>query len=195
MIKIKCLTVCAAILLPLSTFASSGANADEILTYTGNDFTAAYTPYTTSMSVTATITLADPLGASFSGDVDPLSFTIMDGVQTITESTYNEESGADTFDFQTTPEGQISGWSISVRAGSINDSSVINITSSFGDGTNNARGGVGSVGVPGVWSTTISTPDNPRSDSAVDGIGWWGVSTVAMTSGPGRSRSTSRTIG
>jgi hypothetical protein len=159
MIKIKCLTVCAAILLPLSTFASSGANADEILTYTGNDFTAAYTPYTTSMSVTATITLADPLGASFSGDVDPLSFTIMDGVQTITESTYNEEAGADTFDFQTTPEGQISGWSISVRAGSINDSSVINITSSFGDGTNNARGGVGSVGVPGVWSTTISTPE------------------------------------
>ncbi len=42
---------------------------------------------------------------------------------------------------------------------------------------------------------TMSTPASPRRGSAVVGIGCCGVATMAMTSGAGRSRSTSRTIG
>ena len=47
----------------------------------------------------------------------------------------------------------------------------------------------------GPASMTMSTPPRPRSDSGVVGTGCRGVATMAMTSGAGRSRSTSRTIG
>jgi hypothetical protein len=52
-------------------------------TYTGHDFTAASGAYTTSDSVTASVTLSQPLGPNFAGVVTPVSFTISDGRDTI----------------------------------------------------------------------------------------------------------------
>src|SRR5438477_4971362 len=52
--------------------------------YTGNPFTSAIPPYTTSMFVTGMVTLARPLPPNFSGTVHPTAFTFSDGVQTIT---------------------------------------------------------------------------------------------------------------
>ena len=52
--------------------------------YTGNHFTDVCGPYTTSMFVTAMVTLAGPLGANMPlTDVTPIAFTFFDGVQTI----------------------------------------------------------------------------------------------------------------
>jgi hypothetical protein len=43
-------------------------------------------PYTGTDKVTARITLANPLGASFNGSVTPIAFTVSDGVHTFTQS-------------------------------------------------------------------------------------------------------------
>jgi hypothetical protein len=54
--------------------------------YTGNHFTDAHGPYTTSDFVTAMVTLAGPLGANMPlTEVHPIAFTVTDGVQTITQ--------------------------------------------------------------------------------------------------------------
>jgi hypothetical protein len=78
--------------------------------YTGNPFTFAVSPYTTSDFVTAMITLASPLAPNFSGHVTPTAFALFDGVQTITNLHF---SSADFF-FRTGPKGQITGWDVFV---------------------------------------------------------------------------------
>lgn len=52
----------AVIVQGLALLDLSGAHADVILTYTGNDFTIFTAPYTATDKVTASITLANPLG-------------------------------------------------------------------------------------------------------------------------------------
>ena len=55
--------------------------------YIGNHFTDVSGLYTTSDFVTATITLAGPLGANMPlTEVTPIAFTMSDGVQTITDT-------------------------------------------------------------------------------------------------------------
>jgi hypothetical protein len=79
--------------------------------YTGNHFTDVSGPYTTSMFVTAMVTLAGPLPANFEGFVTPLAFTFSDGVQTITNLISNSFTF---FEFFTGPTGQIERWEVSV---------------------------------------------------------------------------------
>jgi len=56
-------------------------------TYTGNHFTNVSGLYTTSDFLTATITLAGPLGANENfTQVTPIVFKLSDGVQTITQA-------------------------------------------------------------------------------------------------------------
>ena len=104
----------AAMLLPIS-----GAKADVVYTYIGNDFTVFTSPYNGTDSVTATITLASPLGNSLElGGVTPVNYTISDGVQTITEAT-NTSTLAQIFDLGTDSTGNIIQWEIVVIADDI----------------------------------------------------------------------------
>src|SRR5262245_10544487 len=78
--------------------------------YTGNPFTNVGGQYTTSMFVTAMVTLASPLGANhdLSTPVTVISFTISDGVQTLTSGF------VENFSFGTGPTGMITLWDVAV---------------------------------------------------------------------------------
>ena len=79
--------------------------------YTGNPFTFASPPYSTSDFVTAMVTLASPLGPNMPLTmVTPLAFSLFDGVQTIT----NLNATSSTFQFATGPTGMILNWDIRV---------------------------------------------------------------------------------
>jgi hypothetical protein len=77
----------------LALLGLSAANANVILTYIGNAFTAILppgppNPYTSTDKVTASITLANPLGNNLnSASVTPPGFSVSDGVQTISDAT------------------------------------------------------------------------------------------------------------
>jgi hypothetical protein len=80
--------------------------------YTGNPFTFADAPYTTSDFVTALVTLAAPLAPNMPlTPVTPTAFTLSDGVMTITNLS---PSGADpsVFEFQTNGTGEITMWRV-----------------------------------------------------------------------------------
>src|SRR5215510_10430913 len=79
--------------------------------YTGNPFTFASPPYSTSDFVTAMVTLASPLGPNMPLTmVTPLAFSLSDGQQTIT----NLNATSFTFQFATGPTGMILNWDIRV---------------------------------------------------------------------------------
>jgi hypothetical protein len=78
--------IVGAVLLVTLAFTSF-ANAITTYTYTGNNYTVAMAPFTTSMSIDGSFTLADPLGPNMAvtqiaGDV--LDFSFNNGVFTFT---------------------------------------------------------------------------------------------------------------
>jgi hypothetical protein len=105
------LFVAAPLALVLTIYS---AHADVIYTYTGNDFTIANSPYTTTEKVTATVELSNPLGDSVTDvDVAPVSFVINDGQQVITNTTAGLIPSF--FTFSTGPDGQIIGWEVTAQ--------------------------------------------------------------------------------
>jgi hypothetical protein len=116
-------TLCLTLL-----FLPSVASADEILTYTGHDYTRFYfaesegfclgvcnPPYTTSMYETATIDLGEPLPDSSDVVVTPVSFTLNqfnDGgyITNLTLTPYFYSY----FEFITGADGAIIGWDVRV---------------------------------------------------------------------------------
>jgi hypothetical protein len=141
--------------------------------YTGNHFIDVAGPgYTTSMSVTGMVTLANPLppnfGGTFGGPVTPTSFTFFDGVQTLTIANTAE------FDirFVTDATGNIIGWSVELigqcsayTPTSIGTRSIAPLPPSSDKGiyTDVHRGELGWARVlwfPGHWSGPLATaPD------------------------------------
>ena len=92
-------------------FTAFKANASVIYTYTGNNFTSATDPYTTDMNVTLQFETAIPLtgtGAMTNVSADILSYTMFDGIKTLTE----EDSVIDVFMNIDTTTGQPTEWSI-----------------------------------------------------------------------------------
>jgi hypothetical protein len=85
-----------------------GLEAGTIYTYTGNDFTVAFAPYTRSDFVTVSVTLSSPLPYN-SGltEYTPTAFSFSDGVDTLTNSTPDIDS--DGFYFATA-NGVITTW-------------------------------------------------------------------------------------
>ena len=105
----------------LSALGTARAGASAVYTYTGNDFTfflsprGSANPYTTSDRVTASIVLSTALGDNLAFmNVAPTSFSISDGVNTITQA-----SGGSTnlFKFSTNASGRITDWNIDVENG------------------------------------------------------------------------------
>ena len=86
----------------LSALGAASASADVIYSYTGDFFDEAVSPYTKSDSVTASVTLSTALGDNLSfTSVTPVSFTLFDGVQTLT----NSNSSTSLFQFSTDAKG------------------------------------------------------------------------------------------
>ncbi len=128
--------------------------------YTGNTFTNATAPYTTSDKVTVSVTLSMPLGNSFSGSVSPIAFSFSDGVQTIT----NLNAIFSQFIFATSPSGAIETWNL---AASVNPGFNIVTSNEPGsqvfDGTAIQNSGHGSnSNNPGTW-TVAAAPDGGTS--------------------------------
>jgi len=99
------------------------ARADTIYTYTGNDFTQAPGPYTTTDFVTVTIDLATALGPNYGSNTiaadDIVSFSFSDGVQTLTSTTPGFSA---TFnDIVTGATGDIISWDINIQNASDTD--------------------------------------------------------------------------
>jgi hypothetical protein len=155
--------------------------ADPITyTYTGNDYTAAGTPYTTAMSFTASFTFASPLApdTEYDGTVTPTAWSISDGVDTIT----NTSGDPLTFDAATNSAGGISSWAFEtsfteglaeVFLASFDDpSNLFGISSAFDFSCGNvtacdailaigvhAAGLAGVASDPGTWTSTSTVPE------------------------------------
>jgi hypothetical protein len=141
------------------------ANANVILTYTGNNFTSVTGVYTTSDKVTASITLANPLGNNLNlASVSPLSFTMNDGEQTLTQN-----NSLRNVQFSTDPTGVITNWDVfSAMQASIAPTLFNQIITSnaatpdgIADKGNNIflPGSASNSGNPGTWTeTTVSVP-------------------------------------
>jgi hypothetical protein len=139
----------------------SPASADTIYTYTGNDFTFASSPYTTTDMVTGTIDLSTALGDNFGpATITPVSFTFSDGVQTISNTTSSLVS-AKFLSFSTDALGNIIGWDIDLQttAGTL---LTFNVPGATADGGCEPEGcsvlstttAASNVGDAGVWATT-----------------------------------------
>ena len=77
-----------AIILGLGALAAPRANADVVYTYTGNDFTFATAPYTTTDRVIASFDLPSVLAPNLVlTTITPSAWSFTDGVQTLTQAT------------------------------------------------------------------------------------------------------------
>jgi MYXO-CTERM domain-containing protein len=152
----------------------SAANANVILTYTGNDFTDVVTPYTTSDKITATIILASALPPNqLPILVTPISFTLTDGVQTLTNQTPSVKSS---FSFDTDSTGSIDGWIIDVQTGVgafspplINTEKTGGFTTDYGQTSASVFGE--NLNDGGTWTATpVPVPAPPLSNLAALGV-------------------------
>lgn len=94
-------------------FTAFNANASTIYTHTGNNFTTVTAPYTTSMNVTLQFETASPLsgtGSMVNLSSEILSYTISDGIDTLTET----DSAIDLLMNIDTITGQPTEWAIHV---------------------------------------------------------------------------------
>jgi hypothetical protein len=159
----------ALVMLLTSQFASA-----EVYTYTGPNFTSVSGPYTTSMSVTGTITTSSPIppdqtNYSIGGLVD--SWTMSDGYNTLqgpdpgTILIANVDTnsageivggfvGAFTLPFRT-QVGDIQDWIVTDSAGPLNQGiDDLECIEDDGEGTctNNTSAGSGNVQAYGTWT-------------------------------------------
>jgi len=132
--------------------------------YTGNHFTEVSGRYTTSMFVTAMVTLAGPLGANMPlTEVTPIAFTFFDGVQTI--SSTNPDITTQFFFFATNAQGEITFWDAGVEI--LHTLPNRGIVTSNGGNPHAPPHDFGFVGPedgqnsrsPGVWSGPRLVPD------------------------------------
>jgi hypothetical protein len=145
------------------------ANANVILTYTGNDFTTFTSPYTGTDKVTASITLASPLGDNLNlTPVTPLTWSLSDGEQTFTNASDLEGSP---FRFSTDSTGTITLWNVGTTDGmngeiSTQNEPTVRDFAEFRDFLGSA-----STATPGTWTSAVQpVPAPPLSNLAAFGV-------------------------
>ena len=108
----------SAILFGIACVVLPVRAASTTYTYTGNAFNQFYgaSGDTSANFMTVSITLANPLPASFSGVVTPTAWSISDGTHTITSSTPGVIYTL--FNF-TTNGGAITSWQVNVETNSV----------------------------------------------------------------------------
>jgi hypothetical protein len=122
--RIRVLALPAAFILAVPLMAST------IYTYTGNDFTTANAPLTTSDSVTGSFTVASPLADNLNGEnIEPsaTSFSFSDGAgDTITNTTpgIGVCSCSPYIDIFTDGSGNIINWDVSLTVGELGAFSI-----------------------------------------------------------------------
>ncbi len=149
----------------------AAARADVTYSYTGNDFTATTAPYTTSDSVTGSITLTSALADNIDSFYEVpaasiVSFSFSDGQQTITNA---NAVGTEFFYFETNSSGDIIYWSWEVNLVVDLDNIITDGIVSQDDGLGIGVIDVGIMGLggeggenlydPGTW--TIGSPSAP----------------------------------
>jgi hypothetical protein len=111
---IRCSLIFTAVAALSIAYPASVQAVPTTYVYTGNPFTIATGPYSTSDFVTAMVTLANPLPPNAPlTQVTPLAFSLFDGVQTITPM----NASLATFDFATDGDGTITQWAVTAFTG------------------------------------------------------------------------------
>lgn len=140
----------------------SGANASAMISYTGNDFTSFTSPYAGTDKVTATIILANPLGPALDlASIKPVSFTLSDGIQTITQSTPGVNN--EIFVFSTNTFASPTDWKVEAFSPDVIIATE-NVTNQIQDFSDNATVTVVNGLVdnnPGTWRQPISEEPPP----------------------------------
>jgi MYXO-CTERM domain-containing protein len=160
----------AVLVQGIALLGLSAAHADVILTYTGNDFTFFTAPYSATDKVTASITLANPLGDNLNlTPVTPLAFSLSDGVQTITNAPTTTSS---IFEFTTDATGTISGWEVTAEINvQQNEVMTANNPISVIDEGLMFPNLIAVVHDAGSWTTSVSpVPAPPLSNLAALGV-------------------------
>jgi hypothetical protein len=87
------------------------ANADTTYTYTGNDYTSAQSPFTTSDSISGSFTIAT-LAPSLTNDfITPTSWSFSDGINQYT----NINGSTGIFEVTTNAQGAIEYWDVNIE--------------------------------------------------------------------------------
>lgn len=164
----------------LFSFSATVNAASTTYTYTGNNFNSVKGPYTTSDSVSGSITLADALASNLAGftTVSPTSFSFSDGINTVTNTTANVGS---LFAFKTDALGNIFQWQVSVYTGSVFTFSIATVNAPglyglddhvFVNSGNTAYGQI--LNNPGTW--TVATVPEPETYAMIlAGLGLMGA--------------------
>ena len=146
----------------VAAFCAPGATADPITYYyTGQDFTQANSPYTTSDSISGHVTMNDPLGDNLTlSSVAPTDFSFSDGI--LTFDTANVPLQDASFAFTTDGTGMITNWEIFMEYGPgegfmfTNDPGNI---SSAEDYASNTRERGENTSLPGTWTAVEAAPE------------------------------------
>jgi hypothetical protein len=161
----------ALIAQSIAIVASGAAKADVIYTYTGNDFTTANSPYTTSDKITGTITLSSALGLSLVGSsVSPLAYSFSDGIVTLASPTCCNLSSQTSFVFNTDASGNITNWNVVVQANAnANEFQTADPSSGLVFDETLTSGslvhGAENLSDPGTWSLQAATTSVPEPAS------------------------------
>lgn len=158
--RVWLLALLTALLLPAPLLA------DTTYTYTGNDFTFAVAPFTTSDSVSGWFTVAWPLPGNLStGFFTPEAFSFTDGVDTITNATATLTSSFSSF--STNTSGDITGWEVYLLLPDYNLVASESIPTSSEDLSSVATMGADNSNDPGTWTESGSTSPVPEPESLI----------------------------
>jgi hypothetical protein len=144
--------------------ASAAQAATLTYNYTGNEFTVAVSPQTTTNFVSGSFTLPAALGDNlFNEAITPSTYSFSDGLQTMT----NANSAIEFFDISTGGSGQITGWYIYLYTVGELDNDIIYTSSIYGGGivcgvcdfVSNVNSGESGevINDPGTWTPEPST--------------------------------------
>jgi hypothetical protein len=155
--------------------------ADTTYTYTGNDFTyfTVGAPFTTSMSVSGSFTVASPIPASYGTWANVLAFSFTDGIDSFSSSDPNDTLTAM---ISTSASGAFNVWAIVATSTSGADLYTCFAVAGGCDTTDLGRsiGGTSAFNLAdqGTWASTTLTPVPEPSAIFLFGSGLAGLAGI-----------------